>query len=81
MRDEMVVHAIRRLARQDIAKAVETWQLFHNEPVFTDEQQLKVARTLAAYMVRKPDGQLSRQLSYHLRYNRKSAGVTGAPGR
>ena len=75
MRDEMVVHAIRRLARQDIAKAVEAWQLFHNDPVFTDEQQLKVARTLAAYMVRKPDSQLSRQLSNlvpsHLRLDPK----------
>ena len=55
MRDEIIVHTVRRLARKDIAQALVTWQRNHAQPMFSDQQHLQVTRTLAAYLVRKPD--------------------------
>ncbi len=75
MQDEIIVSAIRRLAPKDIALAIETWQKFHSNPVFSDQQHLSVTRTLASHLVRKPQNHLSQQLNnlvpLHLRLDPK----------
>ena len=62
MQDEIIVHAVRRLARKDIAMALDTWQQYHDRPSFSDQQHLSVSRTLAAYLVKEPREDLVKQL-------------------
>lgn len=63
MRDEMIVHAIRRLAGKDLAASIDAWGKIQADSVFNDKQRLEVIRTLAWYLARKPDDQLSQQLN------------------
>lgn len=75
MQDEIVVHAVRRLATRNIAMALDVWQKYHANPIFSDQQHLHVARTLASHLIRKPQDQLIQQLGNlvppHLRLDSK----------
>ncbi len=51
MRDKILVHGVRRLARKDPEKAFEFWQSLQVRGQFTDAQKLTVGRTLAANLM------------------------------
>lgn len=61
-RNEIIVHALRRLARNDPAQAITLWEQFQKNAGFSDRQQLRLARSLAAHLLQAPDQRLYRRL-------------------
>lgn len=73
--DEIAVDTLNRLIRQDVLKALKVWQEIHDNPRFSNSQQLRVIRTLAGFLALKHDKALMQRLSNlipsHLRFDTK----------
>jgi soluble lytic murein transglycosylase len=73
--DEIAVDTLNSMIRQDVLKALETWQVIQDNPRLSDSQKLRVVRTLAAFLALRHDkGRMQRLrdlVPLHLRSDAK----------
>jgi soluble lytic murein transglycosylase len=62
MRNEIVTQAISRLAWRNLDAAFIAWDKFHDQAIFSDHQQRKIAYALAGRLAREPDKRINQQL-------------------